>query len=79
MESNEAMSADLHATAKSAFDSLLIPAGFRRTADWINTGEHIDTGREYARGRSRQLDGMGAKLARCATRHGAPAAFASVG
>ena len=53
MESTEALSADLHAAAKSAFDSLLIPAGFRRTADWINTGEHIDTGREYARERVR--------------------------
>jgi hypothetical protein len=53
MESHETMSADLHAAAKSAFDSLLIPAGFRRTADYINTGDHIDTGREYARERVR--------------------------
>ena len=53
MESSEAMSADLHSAAKSAFDSLLIPNGFRRTADWINTGDHVDTGREYARERVR--------------------------
>jgi hypothetical protein len=53
MESNEAPSADLHSAAKSAFDSLLIPNGFRRTADWINTGTHGDTGREYARERVR--------------------------
>ena len=53
MESPEPMSADLHAAAKSAFDSLLIPNGFRRTADWIHTGDHVDTGREYARERVR--------------------------
>jgi len=53
VESHEAMSADLHSAAKSAFDSLLLPNGFRRTADWINTGDHGDTGREYARERVR--------------------------
>jgi hypothetical protein len=53
MESSDAMSADLRSAAKSAFDSLLIPNGFRRTADWINTGDHGDTGREYARERVR--------------------------
>lgn len=53
MESPDSLSADLHSTAKSAFDSLLIPNGFRRTADWINTGDHGDTGREYARERVR--------------------------
>ena len=52
-ESSEGMTADLHSAAKSAFDSLLIPNGFRRTADWINTGDHGDTGREYARERVR--------------------------
>ena len=62
MESHEATSADLHAAAKSAFDSLLIPNGFRRTADWINTGEHVDTGREYARERVRvRLDWDGSE------------------
>ena len=53
VESSEALSADLHSAAKSAFDSLLLPNGFRRTADWINTGDHGDTGREYARERVR--------------------------
>lgn len=52
-ESSEGTSADLHSAAKSAFDSLLIPNGFRRTADWINTNDHGDTGREYARERVR--------------------------
>jgi hypothetical protein len=63
MESPETMSADLHSAAKSAFDSLLIPHGFRRTADWINTGEHsIDTGREYSRERVRvRLDWDGSE------------------
>ena len=53
IESPEALSADLHSAAKSAFDSLLLPNGFRRTADWINTGDHGDTGSEYARERVR--------------------------
>ena len=62
MESSEPMSADLHAAAKSAFDSLLIPNGFRRTADWIHTGDHVDTGREYARERVRvRLDWDGSE------------------
>ena len=53
MTTDSRLTADLHSTATSAFDSLLIPNGFRRTADWINTGEHGDTGREYARERVR--------------------------
>ena len=53
MDASDPVFADLHSTAKSAFDSLLIPNGFRRTADWINTGDHGDTGREYARERVR--------------------------
>ena len=62
MEPTESTSADLHAAAKSAFDSLLIPNGFRRTADWINTGDHVDTGREYARERVRvRLDWDGSE------------------
>ena len=53
MEADEPMTADVHSAAKTAFDSLLLPNGFRRTADWINTGEHEAIGREYSRERVR--------------------------
>lgn len=53
MEAYEPMTADVHSAAKTAFDSLLLPNGFRRTADWINTGEHEAIGREYSRERVR--------------------------
>ena len=49
MENNDQRSADLHSTAKTAFDSLLVPNGFKRTADWINTDAAGHSGREYAR------------------------------
>ena len=41
--------ADVHTVAKTAFDSLLLPNGFKRTADWINSDDEGHTGREYAR------------------------------
>ena len=49
MEDHDAKSADVHSAAKSAFDSLLLPNGFKRTADWINADGQGHTGREYAR------------------------------
>ncbi len=53
MDLDEPVSADVHRAARTAFDSLLLPNGFRRTADWINTGEHEAVGREYSRERVR--------------------------
>jgi hypothetical protein len=49
MEDNEQLSADLHSAAKTAFDSLLVPNGFKRTADWIDVDRAGHSGREYAR------------------------------
>lgn len=49
MEERDTMSADVHTAAKTAFDSLLIPNGFKRTADWINGDGEGHTGREYSR------------------------------
>ena len=49
MADHENLSADVHSAAKSAFDSLLVPNGFKRTADWINTDRAGHSGREYAR------------------------------
>ena len=49
MDDRDSRSADVHSAAKTAFDSLLLPNGFKRTADWINADEHGHTGREYSR------------------------------
>lgn len=49
MEDHEKLSADVHSAAKTAFDSLLVPNGFKRTADWINSDRAGHSGREYAR------------------------------
>ena len=49
MDDRDAKSADVHSAAKSAFDSLLLPHGFNRTADWINADDRGHTGREYSR------------------------------
>jgi hypothetical protein len=49
MDDRDVHSADVHAAAKTAFDSLLLPNGFKRTADWINADDAGHTGREYAR------------------------------
>lgn len=65
MDDRNARSADVHSAAKSAFDSLLIPNGFKRTADWINADDAGHTGREYSRETVRvrlDWDGRGAWL-----------------
>ena len=49
MEDRHEQSADVHSAAKTAFDSLLLPNGFKRTADWINADGQGHTGREYSR------------------------------
>lgn len=49
MADQDNLSADTHIDAKSAFDSLLVPNGFKRTADWINADQAGHSGREYAR------------------------------
>ena len=49
MTDRQIKSADVHSAAKTAFDSLLLPNGFKRTADWINADDAGHTGREYAR------------------------------
>ena len=49
MEDHGNLSADVHSAAKTAFDSLLVPNGFKRTADWINADRAGHSGREYAR------------------------------
>ncbi len=49
MGNQDDTSADVHSAAKTAFDSLLIPNGFKRTADWINADGEGHTGREYSR------------------------------
>jgi len=65
MEDRHAAFADVHTAAKTAFDSLLIPNGFKRTADWIDADERGHTGREYSRETVRvrlDWDGRGAWL-----------------
>ena len=49
MENRSENLADVQSAAKTAFDSLLIPNGIKRTADWINSADEGHTGREYAR------------------------------
>ena len=49
MADQDNLSADTHVDAKTAFDSLLVPNGFKRTADWINADQSGHSGREYAR------------------------------
>lgn len=49
MEDHENLSADVRSDAKTVFDSLLVPNGFKRTADWINADRDGHSGREYAR------------------------------
>ena len=65
MDDRDAKSADVHSAAKTAFDSLLIPNGFKRTADWINADDQGHTGREYSRDSVRvrlDWDGRGSWL-----------------